>query len=121
MGAKILVIDDDILMLGVLDCFLTVEGFQTLSLEKARFVDYAVSDFRPDLILMDIHLDTADGRTICDGLKSRADTSHIPIILLTGLDYNEIARIDCQADAIIGKPYENASLLLTINQFITTG
>jgi len=120
MAEKILVIDDDELMLEALEFFLIQEHFQIRTVAKAERVELAIADFKPDLIVMDIHLDTADGRIICDGLKSNSGTSHIPVILLTGLAYDEIARIDCQADAIIGKPYDNGSLLHTIHQFLKT-
>lgn len=116
MGTKILVVDDDELLLGALDCFLRHAHFLTRTVAKAELIETEVADFRPDLILMDIRLDTADGRIICDNLKSQAGTSHIPIILLTGLSYNEIAFLDCQADAVIGKPYNIDSLLRIIDQ-----
>jgi len=120
MAEKILVIDDDELMLEVLEVFLTQEDFHIQTVAKAQLVELAIANFKPDLIVMDIRLDTADGRTICDELKSNSGTSHIPVILLTGLGYDEIAWIDCQADAIIGKPFDNGSLLHTINQFLKT-
>ena len=97
------------------------EHFHTRTVAKAELVEPEVADFSPDLILMDIRLDTADGRIICDKMKSQAGTSHIPIILLTGLSYDEIAILDCQADAVIGKPYSNASLLHIIHQCLETG
>ena len=121
MGTKILVVDDDGLLLRALDGFLRHAHFLTRTVAKAELVETEVADFRPDLILMDIRLDTADGRIICDNLKSRAGTSHIPIILLTGLSYDEIAFLDSRADAVIGKPYSNDSLLNVINQCLKMG
>ena len=118
MNNKILLIDDDELMLEALDCFLMMEHFNTHKVAKAEQIIQSVNDFKPDLIVMDIRLDTADGRTVCDELKSKTSTSHIPIILLTGLTFDEIAYIDCSADAIIGKPFLNSSLLHTINQLL---
>ena len=116
MGTKILLVNDDELLLGALECFLTIEQFQTRTVAKAELVETEVTDFRPNLIVMDIRLDTCDGRVICDKLKSQAGTSHIPIVLLTGLSYDEIAFLDSRADAVIGKPYCNDSLLHIINQ-----
>jgi DNA-binding response OmpR family regulator len=117
MRKRILVVDDDELLLAALGGFLLMEGFDTQAVSRAVLVDDAVAAFKPDLIVMDIMLDTADGRIICDRLKSDAGTSHIPIILLTGLSYSEIAEIDCKADAIVGKPYDR-SLMRTIGQLL---
>lgn len=116
MEKKILVVEDDIFVLTALDNFLIHENFHTRTVAKAQEVTSAVEEFKPDLIVMDICLDTADGRTICDKLKAETGTAHIPIVLLTGLSYEAISRIDCQADAIIGKPFENGSLLSTISK-----
>jgi len=121
MKKKILVVEDDTLLLSALDNFLIHEDFLTRMVAKAQEVESEVEEFKPDLILMDIFLDTADGRIICDKLKSNPSTLYIPIILLTGLSYEEIALFDCQADAIVGKPYDNRSLLHTINQCLVAG
>jgi CheY-like chemotaxis protein len=120
MGKKILVVEDDMFLLSALDNLLLNEGYITRTVAKAGEVENVVEEFKPDLILMDIRLDTEDGRIICDKIKSEFGTSHIPIVLLTGLSYDEIAHVDCQADAIIGKPYDNFSLLHTINQYLET-
>lgn len=118
MQKRILVIDDDELMLGALDSFLRFEKFDTETVARAELIYQAVASFNPDLIIMDIKLGNADGRLICDDLKDNLTSSNIPIILLTGLSYWEIALIDCKADAIIGKPYESSSLLNTIDQLL---
>jgi DNA-binding response OmpR family regulator len=121
MGKKILVVEDDNLLLEALDNLLMHEHFLTRTVVRAEEVESEVLDFLPDLIIMDIRLDSGDGRIICDKIKSEIATSHIPIVLLTGLSYDEIALIDCKADAIIGKPYDNTSLLRTIDQCLKTG
>jgi len=118
MQKRILVIDDDEMMLASLELFLTDENYLIETIDSSEMIDPALAKFAPELIIMDIKLDRADGRVICDELKANSITSHIPIILLTGLSYEEIAEIDCQADAIIGKPYESSSLLFTIKQLL---
>ena len=120
MKKRILAIDDDELMLLTLEAFLIGKGFQVLKISQEQLIEAAISDFKPELIILDIRLINSDGRDICDELKSRASTSYIPIILLTALDYNEISRIDCKADAIIGKPFESGSLLSTIHQLLNS-
>lgn len=115
MIKRILTIDDDELVLLSMEAFLVKEGFQVMTINREELIEDAVTRFNPDLITLDILLTNADGRDICDKLKSGRTTSHIPVILLTALDYNEISRIECEADAIIGKPFETGSLLSTIH------
>lgn len=119
MGKKILVVDDSFLILEALGTFLIQEGFIVRCAEKAVLIDSLIDDFEPDLIILDIKLGDVDGRVVCNELKQRSDTEHLPIIMLTGLTFEEIAELDCYADAILGKPYESANLLLTINQLLS--
>ena len=111
---KILVIDDDLSLLEALEDFLRIEGFEVRSSPHHQSIENINKDFRPDLIILDINLGDSDGRTICDQLKNSDSTAHIPILLLTGLSYEDISEIECLADGIIGKPFESSHLLLNI-------
>lgn len=115
---KILVIDDDVELLEALEDFLCTEGFEVRSSPNHQSIDKLNEDFHPDLIILDIALGDGDGRTICDELKNRDATAHIPILLLTGLSYQDISEIECLADGIIGKPFESSHLLLNIKELI---
>lgn len=77
-----------------------------------------MSKFAAELIILDIRWDKSDGRLICDDLKSNVGTAHTPFILLAAMNYEEIALIECKANAIIGKPFEGSSLLFTIKRLI---
>ncbi|WP_316832072.1 PleD family two-component system response regulator [Pedobacter aquatilis] len=118
MQKKILVVDDDKLLLNALEQYLSEAKFEVRALSEPSEINNAIIELKPDLIILDIRLGEEDGRLICDDLKKSKSTAHIPVILLTGLIYDDIAEIDCEADAIIGKPYEWGSLLSTIKQLI---
>lgn len=118
MQKRILVLDDNELFLAAIESFLRDENFHVMPIARSAEIESAIVSFDPELIILEIILDRCDGRIICDKLKSTPSTSHIPIILLTGLSYNEIATSECQADAVIGKPFENSSLVATIKQLI---
>ena len=118
MPNRILIVDDDEMVLRALDSFLSDQQYLIQTVDRAEKIEVAVSRFAPQLIILEIRLDTSDGRLICDDLKSSSKTAHIPIVLLTALNHREIALIECQADAIIGKPFEGSSLLPTIRDLI---
>lgn len=115
---RILVIDDDQLFLGALEAFLTNEQFYVKTLDKSWLIEETIFNFRPDLILLDIDLGQADGRLICNNLKASTATANTPIILLTGLSHSDISKIDCSADAIMGKACESSMLLFNIRQLL---
>lgn len=115
---KVLIIDDDQNFLKFLQETLETKGFAVSSLAQHKLINEYIENFKPDLILLDIKLDDKDGRLICNELKAKSLTEHIPIILITGLSYNEISEIDCSADAILGKPFSMANLFRTINDLL---
>jgi DNA-binding response OmpR family regulator len=70
--------------------------------------------FKPDLILLDVMLNGADGREICRNLHSGTETKNLPVILFSA---NPEMRKDANgsnAKAFIGKPFEIANFIETI-------
>ncbi|MGM9478009.1 response regulator [Pedobacter sp. GSP4] len=118
MKKKILVVDDDLLLLISLELLLSDEGYSVKLVNKSSLIKESIITFSPDLIIMDIWLDEADGREICDEIKKSPLTSQIPIILLTALSHQKISEFDCQADAIIGKPCNHNILLQTTSDLL---
>ncbi|MCX2475306.1 response regulator [Pedobacter sp. MC2016-05] len=111
MDKRILIIDDDAQMLSSLEMLFLAEAYQGKSIDTECLIKGALESFKPTIILMDIRLDGADGRLICDEIKQDVTTKHIPVILITALSFHEISEMDCLADAIIGKPVTTERLL----------
>ena len=66
---KVLVVDDDVDMLSVVDLMLTHHDFKVKTTSKWQIISQTIKSFIPDLILLDINLDGADGGDICKKLK----------------------------------------------------
>lgn len=101
---KILVVDDDEEMSGLLETYLASEGYQVMiAADSAAALD-ALSSLEPDLILLDIVLGTEDGR---DLLREIRLVSDVPTIFLTGrgLEAERIAGLKLGADDYIVKPF----------------
>jgi DNA-binding response OmpR family regulator len=112
---KILVLDDDLDILVLMQRTLKLHNFNVEAISRWQDIDESISKFNPDLIILDVSLNGADGRDICKKIKQSTDTSHIPVILFSansemGNDIKEL-----RADAFIAKPYELSHLLKTIN------
>ena len=65
-----------------------------------------------DVVISDIMMNEMDGLTLCRTIKSRIETSHIPVILLTAkvMEEDEVKGFEMGADDYITKPF-NVSIL----------
>lgn len=73
-----------------------------------------------DLIITDFMMPEMDGSQLCQSLRNTIDTSHIPIIMLTGRasDQARFEGYDAGADAYLVKPFDIKLLLLRINKLL---
>ena len=108
---RVLVIDDNIDLLTVVQLILSAEGYKVLSFSKWREGFNSIVSFEPELIMMEVHLGTADGRNLAKQLKYQADTKHIPIILFSTTHAVIDNLVECQADGFIGKPFTRGQIL----------
>jgi len=74
----------------------------------------------PDLIISDVMMPGKDGFELCSILKTDIQTSHIPIILLTGRGDHEalIEGIEHGADAYVVKPFDPDELKLRVKKLL---
>ncbi|MEM6347350.1 MAG: ATP-binding protein, partial [Bacteroidota bacterium] len=74
----------------------------------------------PDLVVADIAMPEMDGISLCRELKSRVETSHIPVILLTARTslIFKIDGLETGADDYITKPFNLRLLRVRINNLI---
>ena len=113
---KILVIEDEELLLEPLCELLGFEKFAPIAaqsgeegLEKAR-------SKRPDLIICDVMLPGMDGYTVLQKLREDVSTASIPVIFLTALAerWNIRKGMETGADDYLGKPVLRHELLAAI-------
>lgn len=114
MLEKILVLENDQSNLDILTIMLEFENYVVKGIDNANLLQKSLKDFQPDLLVMDIDLGNADGRKLCNDLKGDVTFNQIPIILITALNYNEITKIECDADAILAKPFNVDTVILTV-------
>ena len=67
----------------------------------------SVSEIPPDLIVLDLNLPVLSGSEVCRILRSRADTRHVPIIMVTArTDENDrVSGLELGADDYVTKPF----------------
>jgi two-component system OmpR family response regulator len=112
-SGHILVVDDDPEIRELLAHFLSQHGYSTATAADGAAMDAALSQQRPDLVVLDLMLPGEDGLSLCRRL--RADSS-LPIIMLTAVsdDADRIVGLEMGADDYLVKPFNPRELLARI-------
>lgn len=82
-GAVILLVDDVPVNRAVLRSTLEPFGYEILEADDAPSALAICAETKPDLVLCDVHMPGGDGFSLIAGLKARADSSDVPIVLLS--------------------------------------
>ncbi|MEI7752590.1 MAG: response regulator, partial [Candidatus Omnitrophota bacterium] len=83
MLKKILVVDDEPVVVTLLKSRIESRGFKVeIATEGASAIEKA-KEWRPDLILLDIVMPGMDGFEICRRLKATKELAAIPVVLFT--------------------------------------
>ena len=104
MAKRILLVDDEPLIIKGLKYTLEQEGYETLSAmdgEEALSVFFSNAI---DLVLLDVMLPKLDGIQVCQRIR---ESSNVPIIMLTakGEDMDKILGLEYGADDYMTKPF----------------
>lgn len=116
--AKILIIDDDKLILEGVKTILDEEGYIVETISDWPGVFEKIRVFNPDLIILDIFISGSDGRVICKELKKSKTTIHIPVILFSATNRLEDYTKDSNAQGCLKKPFKPAELRSIVKKWL---
>lgn len=110
---KILIIEDDLVLREEMAKLLQTSNYETEILEQFSNVVSDILQINPDLVLLDINLQSQNGEQI---LKNLRKDSNVPVIMVTSSDNvsDEVLSMSYGADDYITKPYNPTLLLLRI-------
>ena len=120
---KVLVIDDNPVVVRLNESLLTSSGYEVLTANDGLLGFEKAKNEKPDVILLDIILPGIHGFDLCKQLKEHPETSHIPVIIITGSGLEEVLEEEptIQADAILSKPYGPDDLSGVMNKVMKQG
>lgn len=102
---KILIVDDDARLQGLLQRFLEEKGYAVKAVGDAVQMNRALTREFYSLMVLDLMLPGEDGLSICQRLRS--EENNMPIIMLTakGDEGDRIAGLESGADDYLPKPF----------------
>lgn len=114
-SARILVVDDEEYIVDLLSTSLRFQGFTVETASDGQEALRRVTDFRPDLMLLDVMMPLLDGFEVCRRL--RADGDLTPVIFLTARDAKDdmLSGFTKGGDDYITKPFSLEEVVARIN------
>jgi two-component system, OmpR family, phosphate regulon response regulator PhoB len=115
--ARILVVEDEKDLQEVLAYNLRQAGHTAIVVGGGKDALAAVTEHRPDLLLLDLMLPDVSGVEICRRLKSDPLTRELPIVMVTakGDEVDRVVGFELGADDYVVKPYSLRELLLRVD------
>ena len=116
---KILVAEDEPLMLMAIEAKLKNEGFEVIGTQDGRQALKALETDVPDLIITDILMPYTSGLELISIVKSN-QSKKIPIIVLSGLGQEDTVMEAFQlgADDFITKPFNPTELSVRVKRLL---
>ncbi|MEW6432731.1 MAG: response regulator [Myxococcota bacterium] len=104
---RILLIDDSEITLAMEKAVLEARGYDVRATSTLIEFEKMLADFKPHVILTDIHMPEAKGTDICRTLKNEYGTQDIPIVLFSSLRDDELEALATQvgADGYLSKSH----------------
>ncbi|MBL4864980.1 MAG: two-component system response regulator OmpR [Pseudomonadales bacterium] len=111
---KILVVDDDARLRGLLQRYLEEQGYLVKAVGDAEQMDRALGREIYSLMVLDLMMPGEDGLSICKRL--RGEDNGLPIIMLTakGDENDRITGLEMGADDYLAKPFNPRELVARI-------
>lgn len=119
----ILVVEDEGDIRELLRFNLEREGFSVLEADDGRKGLELARRHMPCLIILDVMLPGMDGFEICRQLGGQAETSGIPVLMLTarGEEMDRVVGLSLGADDYVVKPFSVRELMLRIKAILRRG
>lgn len=120
MTHTVLIVDDDADIRDVVRIALLQAGFQTEEAADGAAALAAVTQVKPDLVVLDIGLPEMDGLEVCRTLRVSTD---VPVLFLTarGDEIDRIVGLEMGADDYLAKPFSPRELVARVRAILRRG
>jgi DNA-binding response OmpR family regulator len=121
---RILVVEDEQDIAGLIKHTLEKTGQMQVDVVGAGDAALrSLSQTEPDLIILDLNLPVLSGVEVCRIVRTRDDTAHIPIIMLTArsAESDKVTGLEIGADDYITKPFSLRELVARVRAVLRRG
>ena len=120
LGMRVLVADDDPIILRLLEVNLGLEGFVVETAGRGEDAVARAREARPDVIILDVMMPGMTGYDVAARLKEYPGTAGIPVVFLSARTQDEDrARGRELAAAYVTKPFDPGELVDIVRRLAT--
>ena len=120
MRKRILIVDDEPNIVVSLEFLMKRKGHDVKVVSDGEAALAAVSEFAPDVILLDVMLPRLSGYEVCQRVRENPAWDSIKIIMLTakGRDVDVTKGLAVGADAYVTKPFSTRELVAKVEAMV---
>lgn len=119
MKKKIVICDDEHLILDVLSIALESENIEVIGTSKSKELYSLIARTEPDLLIIDLQMPWLAGDQVVRELKGSEKYKGLPIIMVSASRKGEKAAAECGADAFLAKPFELEDLYQVVEKVMS--
>lgn len=121
LGHKVMIVEDDADLRGVLGRGLREEGFVVEMVATGHELLECVGHVFSDVLEIDVGLPDTDGRDLCQALRARGVQT--PVLFLTARDalVGRVAGFDAGSDDYVGKPFALVEVVALLQALVRRG
>ena len=120
MTGRVLIVDDILANTKLLEARLLAEYYNVQCVDNGFDAIKVVEAGDCDIVLLDVMMPEITGFDVCRYLKGKAETMHVPIVLVTALDglSDRIQGLEAGADDFLTKPVREMELLARVKSLL---
>src|SRR2546427_10798056 len=117
VGGRVMVVDGEPDVGELVGTILRESGHEVKVITDSRQALEAGSDFRPDLVTIDVLMPSVDGISLCLQLRRNSD---VPILFVSAKDEppDRVVGLRIGADDYLGKPFDNDELVARVEALL---
>jgi DNA-binding response OmpR family regulator len=110
----VLVVEDDMALRALLRTALQSAGYAVVAVEDGLAALQRIECDAPHAIVLDMALPRLSGRDVHREMAARADTSHIPIVVVSGADVSDLD--PAEFSSVLRKPVDPDTVVSAVEQ-----
>lgn len=119
MPAKVLIVDDNNVLLEMWFAIFSMEGFTVITAENGSEGYKAAERERPDIIITDINMPKLDGTNMIKMLRAHPDLSKVPIVAVSAYGGRQgKGALKAGANRLMQKPVETDKLIESVKELL---